>query len=123
MTLGEKIKYLRKKEKMSQEDLADKIGIASAHLSKLENDKFQPSLEVLRKLIEVFQVSADYLLSQNEQQSTNIFIDDPSFARRIELLNSLEGKDKEVIFYLIDSILAKKKALDLLSNSNTVVQL
>ena len=62
------------------------------------------------------QVSADYLLSEEEEgEIKDISIQDESLADRIRLLNLLEGKDKEAIFHIIDSILTKKKILKLLT--------
>ncbi len=42
MKLQEKIKRLRKKAGLSQQDLADKLGIHLTHLSRLENNHLQP---------------------------------------------------------------------------------
>ena len=119
MSLGDKIKQLRKKRGLSQTELAEKIGIASAHLSRLETGKFQPSIDVLKKLSETLQVSADYLLSAQELPSLELKLEDQSLAERIRLLNSLDGKDKETIIHLIDAILTKKKMLNLLMEANS----
>ncbi len=42
---------------MSQDELAKTIRIESNHLSKLENDKYQPSIEALKKIADTLEMS------------------------------------------------------------------
>lgn len=61
--LGNKIKYLRKQSNMTQRDLAQQLGLRTqAHISHLEAQRHEPSLEVIVKLTHVFGVTTDYLL-------------------------------------------------------------
>ena len=114
MELAKKIKNFRKKKGWSQEELAKRININSAHLSRLENGKYLPSIDLLKKLSEIFEVSTDYLLSDTNEEAKEIKIEDETLANRIKLLNSLDGKDKETIINVIDAILTKKKMFNLL---------
>ena len=52
MKLHEKIKYLRKKRKLSQGELAEKMGIHGGHISRLERGNYNPSLKFLKKIAE-----------------------------------------------------------------------
>lgn len=54
--LGKKFKEYRKKAKLTQEELSEKIGIAEKHYGKLERGVFMPSLETFFKLIDVLNV-------------------------------------------------------------------
>lgn len=56
------LKYLRKATKVSQQDVADFVGIASSAMSGYENEKFYPTVDVLAKLCQFFQINADDLL-------------------------------------------------------------
>lgn len=61
--LGAKIKYLRKQRTMTQQHLAQQLGLRTqAHISHLEAQRHEPSLEVIVKLAHVFVVTTDYLL-------------------------------------------------------------
>lgn len=62
MKLGEKIKKLRKSKRFTQGELADKIGISSNHLSRLERGVFQPSIEVVKRLASGLDLHVDALL-------------------------------------------------------------
>ena len=54
--LGNKFKEYRKNANLTQEALAEKIGIAEKHYGKLERGAFVPSLETFFKLVEVLKI-------------------------------------------------------------------
>ena len=62
MEIGNKIKQLRYKAGLTQEQLASKLGISAQSISKWEGAQSVPDLEKILKLCEVFGVSTDYLL-------------------------------------------------------------
>jgi len=115
VSLPEKIKTLRKKKGWSQAEFGRYLGIHGGHISRLETGMFNPSVDLLKKIADVFQVSADYLLSEHDEMS-EVRLEDQIFAEKIQLLNTLEGKDKEVVMHIIDTILTKKKMVELLSH-------
>ncbi|MEC0236636.1 helix-turn-helix transcriptional regulator [Paenibacillus kribbensis] len=61
-TLGEKIKNIRKLNKLNQTDFASAIGVSQGTLSELEKDKYKPSLETVIALKLNFDVDLDWLL-------------------------------------------------------------
>ena len=65
MTLGEKISALREQHKMSQGDLAEKIGVSRQSISKWETDTSVPELDKLIQLSEVFHITLDELVKGN----------------------------------------------------------
>ncbi|REL31211.1 helix-turn-helix domain-containing protein [Thalassotalea euphylliae] len=62
MSLGEQLKSLRQAKQFSQPELAELAGIEQSYLSKLENDKAQPSNDMLRKLIAALEIGLEELL-------------------------------------------------------------
>lgn len=60
--LAEKLALSRKKNKLSQSQVAKHIGISSSAVSSYELGDTTPSLEILIKLTDLYHVSADYLL-------------------------------------------------------------
>lgn len=62
MILADKIIYLRKKSGMSQEELADKIGVSRQAVSKWESMQSIPDLDKILKMSKLFNVSTDFLL-------------------------------------------------------------
>ena len=61
-TLGEKIKLLRAAAGLTQEQLAEIIGVTPKSIQRYETDKFKPDVYILARLAAYFDVSADYLL-------------------------------------------------------------
>ena len=74
----------------------------------MEIGRYQPSIEVLKKLADTFQVSTNYLLSDPDDEAEEIRIQDQSFADKIRLLDSLDGKEKETVIKVLDAMLTKK---------------
>lgn len=71
MEFHEKIYYCRKKSGLSQEALAEKIGVSRQAVSKWETGEAVPELSKLPLLSKVFGVSADWLLSEEEPVKEN----------------------------------------------------
>lgn len=63
--MGNKILELRKQNHMSQEQLAEKIGVARQTISKWELGETSPDIEQSKKLAQIFQVSLDELVQNN----------------------------------------------------------
>lgn len=59
-TIGYKLKTLRKGQKMTQQYVADKVGITRATLSNYEINRRTPDLKTLRNLAEIYGVGLDY---------------------------------------------------------------
>ncbi len=55
--LGKRIKALRKRAKLNQEDVAEKVGIDAKSLSRIESGRHYPSLETLAAIAEVIGAS------------------------------------------------------------------
>lgn len=70
MRLSEKIVDLRKRSGLSQEELGDKLGISRQSVSKWESDVSIPDIDKIVKLSELFGVSTDYLLKEEEDTAS-----------------------------------------------------
>ena len=73
MLLGARIKELRKRAGLSQDQLAEKVGIESKYLSRIEVGKRDPSLDVLERIADSLQVEMkalfDFAHHDNEATS------------------------------------------------------
>ena len=81
MTLTEKLISLRKKNGLSQLDLAEKLSVSRQAISRWEVGIAVPTTENLRVLSELYGVSIDYLLSDDAEMSDTIHTDDMSSDR------------------------------------------
>ena len=71
--IGLKIKENRKKLKLTQKELGEKIGKTESSIQKYEKSLTQIPNDVLEKLADVFQMSVFELLSENRQISITDF--------------------------------------------------
>ena len=85
MTIGEKIYTLRTKSGMTQEQLAEKMGVSRQAISKWESDVSVPELNKLKALASLFQVTLDEMMGEEplgenanvvEKQRENLKSDD-----------------------------------------------
>lgn len=72
MNLSEKILYCRKKAGLSQEALAEKLGVSRQAISKWETGESVPELSKLVLLARAFDVTTDWLLSESEPEPGDI---------------------------------------------------
>lgn len=71
MTLGEKIIEFRKKNNLTQEKLADKIGISRQTLSNWESDITSPDIKQAKVLANIFEISLDELTNNKIEIKCN----------------------------------------------------
>ncbi|WP_035571563.1 helix-turn-helix domain-containing protein [Halonatronum saccharophilum] len=64
----ERIRKLRKENKLTQQQLADKIGVGRATIAGYETKGKEPGYDTLSKLAEIFNVSVDYLLGRTDNK-------------------------------------------------------
>ena len=67
MRFEEKIVELRKQKGLSQEELAEQLGVSRQAISRWELGQTLPDIPNLLQLCEMFGVSADYLVRDEEQ--------------------------------------------------------
>ena len=65
MEIGNKIMELRKKSGLSQEELADKVGVARQTISKWELGETSPDIKQAKELSNIFNISLDELVSND----------------------------------------------------------
>ena len=64
--LGDKIKLYRENKKMTQKEVADILNVSSATISKYESGTLEPNIESLKRIAELFDISVDELLNDEE---------------------------------------------------------
>ena len=60
--MGERMKALRTKAKISQTKLAEILGISQFTITSIETGRQQPTIEIIRKYVKFFGVTADYII-------------------------------------------------------------
>ena len=68
MNIADRIQNLRKLRGISQEQLADRLGVSRQTISKWESEQSTPDMEKIILLSDYFEVTTDYLLKGIEKQ-------------------------------------------------------
>lgn len=89
MNMGDKLKSLRLEKKLTQKQVADRIGLAISAVSSYESGNRYPSYDVLVQLARIFHVTTDYLLGMTDKRNIDVTGLDDS---EIELVSQLVDK-------------------------------
>ena len=119
MKMSEKIKKHRKEKKWSQAELAEKLGVHTTHISRLETGKYTPSLELLKKVAELFEATTDYLLYEDMDSTDPLNLADKTLYERMKLIESLDDKDQEIILGVVDAFLTKQRMWNVLNRGTS----
>jgi DNA-binding XRE family transcriptional regulator len=71
-SFGSKLRHLRQQRRLTQANLSDQVGLSSAHahISFLESNRKEPSISLVLRLADFFEVTTDYLLRDEIPVST-----------------------------------------------------
>lgn len=105
MNLAENLKKIRKENNLSQEQLAEQLGVSRQSVSKWESGQAYPEMDKVLQLAKMFNLNIDDLLNQdikevnNEKQSKmaiNKYIDDflAFITKTIDMFSSMKWKDR-----------------------------
>ena len=74
LVLNENIKKLRVARGLNQVEFAKILGVSKQCVSNWENDNVMPSIEMLVKIADFFNVTADYVLGRNEKKYLDVSV-------------------------------------------------
>ena len=98
--VGNKIKSLRIQHKMSQTELAKRLGVSDSIISGYERGTRTPSVDVLINLKNIFNVSLDYFFNDEIEQNARLTVDltdltDEQFIIVAKLIDEFSKLNKE----------------------------
>lgn len=70
-TMKNKIKVFRAMHSLTQEQLADKIGVSRQTVIAIESDKYLPSLGLAFKIAKLFKVNVEDIFTPEESENKN----------------------------------------------------
>lgn len=106
--LNKNIKFLRTTKEISQQSLADKIGIDRSTISRIENNEIETTVDNAIKIAEVLNVSLSDLINKDLTKENNASFDEYAVLFD-KYKNILNDDDKEYIKFIIEK---RKKEID-----------
>lgn len=101
----QRLTELRKQHSLTQQQLADRIGMHVVQLRRYEAGTSQPTLDVIRKLSTALQVSADMLLFGKDQRGP-----DDDLRLQFEAVSRFDEEEKRVVRSLLEGMILKHEA-------------
>ena len=95
MNFGEKLKNLRTGQKMTQQQLAARLGVAKSVVSYYESGDRFPSYDVLVKISKTFHVTTDYLLDIEQRRVVDVSdLQEEDIAVVVNVAEALKRKNR-----------------------------
>jgi len=107
MSLAKKIVQLRKERNLTQKELASIVGVHFSHMSRYERGISLPSIDVVKKLAQMFHVSADYLLFDESQATVRTQIADQELLQQFERVARMSEREKAAVKTILEAVILK----------------
>jgi len=115
--VGKRIKGLRESVRLSQKEIAAKIGISQSAVNRYENNQSEASYKTLLTYADYFDVSLDYLYGRTDQPQGKLYDFNPKFEEDEDMRDFIEmcfdpntpmsGKLKDMLLQMMKGGLEK----------------
>lgn len=112
-TFGQRIRRLRKERRITQLELAERIGVDFTYVSKIENDRTTrpPAESTIRKIATVLKTDAEELIILAEKVPDNLrqtLVQDTLAVDFLRVVPNFNEEQRKIIKLLIDNVEDKK---------------
>ena len=105
MSFPERFIQLRKAHGLTQQSMADRIGIHVTQVKRYEAGSAQPSLEIIKKIATSFNTTTDALIFEEDERQLK---DDLQL--KFEAIQQMSADDQQVIKSLLEGMILKHQA-------------
>ena len=113
MDFPDRLAALRKERSLTQQALADKVGVHLTQIQRYENGSVQPTLDVIRSLAIALSVSADVLIFDTDERGP-----EEDMKLRFEALSAMSPKEQEIAKAVLDAMIVKHQVTGALERVN-----
>ncbi len=111
MSIAVRLITLRKEKNLTQQEMADKIGLHVNQVRRYESGSAQPSLEALKKIAVALSVTIDSLVFGEGERGP-----DEDLRLQFEAISSMSPEEKQIIKALLDGMIIKHQTRKMVSN-------
>ena len=102
---------LRKKNKLTQQQVADKIGMHISQVKRYESGEAQPSIDLLKKMAQAFNVTTDWLVFDEGERDLPI-----GLQLMFEAVNQMSEENQMTLKSVVDGMKLKQTSDQLSAN-------
>ncbi len=113
MNFPQRFIQLRKEHKLTQQGMADTIGMHITQVKRYEAGQAQPSVEILKKIATAFHVTTDWLIFEKGERDLP-----HDLQLKFEAVTQMSAEDQHTIQSLIDGMILKHTASQLAMSGN-----
>lgn len=119
MALYDRLKESRIKAGLTQEQLAEKLGVAKSTLSGYESGNREPAVATIAKALEILNIDANYLYQDETKELTDLVIslDDKELLKKY---HNLDDHGKEMVDFTLEKEYERSTALEKRPDNNIV---
>lgn len=119
MALYDRLKESRIKAGLTQEQLAEKLGVAKSTLSGYESGNREPAVATIAKALEILNIDANYLYQDETKELTDLVIslDDKELLKKY---HNLDDHGKEMVDFTLNKEYERSTALAKQTDNNIV---
>jgi len=105
MGFPERVAQLRKQQDLTQQELADRVGVQVLQIRRYESGTSQPTLEVIKQLAIALSVTTDEIIFGNDERGP-----DDALRLQFEVLSQFDESDKQVAQEVLEGLILKHQA-------------
>jgi len=106
-TFEKRLKKTRNDRKISQQELADLVGVHLTNIGRYERGEANPTANVLNKLASALEVTSDYLINGTMEDKADNTISDQDLLIQFKKVEQLPDKRKQLVKEFLDAFLFK----------------
>ena len=105
--IGRQLSRLRREKGITQVELAKRLGVTQAEVSWMEHGRVRMHAWVIAEIARLLGVSADLMLGLHPKNPGGEAVKNQRLIRRLRAIEELPKRDKQALYRIMDSVLAK----------------
>lgn len=105
MSFSTRFLQLRKQHKLTQPQMADRVGIHLTQVRRYESGEAQPSLDILKRIAVTFNVSADWLIFEEGEREPQ-----DELKLKFEAVKQMDEDELKLVTSILDALILKHQA-------------
>lgn len=107
-SFGEHLKQIRISRDISQGELAERMGIHPTHISRYERNLTVPSVDVVKKLADILEVTTDALVYGSADEKAQSKLEDSELLNMFKKAQALNESDRNCVKSLLRAFIFQR---------------